>query len=80
MQNIEATVENFKSYIKFLHPEIPNKINDVWISKILKGANNDFQKSVNSLKSNLETRRKHTDLFMNRNFFDEKMIQARAAV
>lgn len=80
LKDYEDDVNIFEIYLLENYPEFPSKLSKIFLAKFLKTCNRDFVKASELLKLNLEFRFKNKDLFLNRNFHDEKSIKTRNAV
>lgn len=70
-------VEKFEKYLQEKHPQLPKNINKILLSRFLKTCDRDFEETAKLIKVNFNFRSKHENLFVHRDFFDEKSIDAR---
>lgn len=80
LEDYEEDVENFTKYLEKNHPEFPKDMSKILLSKFLKTCNRDYKESAKLLGKHIDIRLKNEDIFLNRDYFDEKSISARNTV
>jgi hypothetical protein len=77
LENYKDDVEKFEIYLLENYPKFPQSLSKVFLARFLKTCNRNFEESGKLLKKNLDLRAKNAEIFMNRNFFDEKTVSSR---